>query len=186
MGSSKKYLRTCSPWLRGLRPPPLGASRRLACPCPRADFTCVAGRALKPPSAPLVPPPPAPPPPNGHALPGPRAGHGVSARGQSAAAPPPPGAPPRPGPAPPHPLGARLGLSPAGPDGAGVTRGRRPSTRSAPTSAGVTGGHVPLLPPPPRTRRSGRGSGQVCPNSASKSLPHPTAWTPDNRSLSVN
>ena len=147
MGSSKKYLRTCSPWLRGLRPPPLGASRRLACPCPRADFTCVAGRALKPPSAPLVPPPPAPPPPNGHALPGPRAGHGVSARGQSAAAPPPPGAPPRPRPTPPPRRAARLEPRRAGwgrgysrtpalnPLGADVRRGYWRSRAPAPTTS---------------------------------------------------
>lgn len=106
VGVLQKYLRTCSPWLSAARRPS-GSRRR---PRLRAAFTCQAG--------PLSPRRPArrvgPAPPRAGPAPGPRAGRGVSARGQSAAAPPEARGPARP-------VAARLAFF--APDGPGLLAG---------------------------------------------------------------
>lgn len=165
VGVLKKYLRTCSPWFRGPRPPPLGASRRLARRSPRADSTGrgpPARRALKQrkpraPAAGHAPrrPRPGPAPPAGPA-PGaagrawgerarPISGRATASRG--------------PAPAPPHPHRAVR----VAPRGAAEGRGYSRTPALNPPRADVrrvTGGHVP---PSPRVRPKGlrglRGAG---------------------------
>lgn len=161
--------------------PALGASRRLALPLPAPTSPVKTRRSFEAVERCGAPAPPRPQPrPACRSRPTPPLGAAGRAwgerarpiRGRAAAL-----LGPRPGPRPTSPRRRGLGFHPAALNGAGVTSGRPPLTRSAPASAGVTGGHRPSVPAPFVKGSKQRGPGPTHTRTlCSKSL---VRWHPE-------